>query len=159
MKKYTIWDEMRRMQREMDSLFDDFVYSQKPYLLSGSKKDENSLTSLENYREPVCDVKEDNDKYNLSLEIPGSKKEDIKINVNDNNLEIKVEHKSEEKKEDKEKGYYSYSKSYSGFYRSFSLPRNIDKDNIDAEYKDGVLHLKLPKKEISSSLNKLIEVK
>ena len=100
MKNYTIWDEMRRIQREMDSLFDDFVYSQKPYLLSGSKKDENSLTSLENYREPVCDVKEDNDKYNLSLEIPGSKKEDIKINVNDNNLEIKVEHTNEEKKEE-----------------------------------------------------------
>lgn len=158
MRQYTIWDEMRRMQREIDSLFEDFGYSQKPNLLSNSQKEDNQIASLENYRAPICDVKEDKENYNLSLEIPGSKKEDIKININDNNLEIKVEHKKEDKKEDKEKGYYSYSKSYSGFYRSFSLPRNIDKDNINAEYKDGILHLKIPKKEISSS-QKLIEVK
>jgi len=156
MRKYTIWDELIRMQREMDSLFND-VYLEKPNLLESSK-DKNQLENYDNYRAPVCDIKENKDNYNLSLEIPGSKKEDIKINVNENNIEIKVENKKEDKQEDKEKGYYSYSKSYSGYYRSFSLPRNIDKDNIDAEYKDGVLHLKIPKKEISSS-QKLIEVK
>lgn len=158
MKRHTIWDEIRRMQRDMDSLFNDFFYTENPYLLEGNKDSKKEIASLENYREPICDVKEDKENYNLSLEIPGSRKEDIKINVNDNILEIKVEHKKEDKKEDKEKGYYSYSKSYSGFYRSFSLPRNIDKDNINAEYKDGILHLKIPKKEISSS-QKLIEVK
>lgn len=158
MKRYTVFDEMRRMQRDMDSLFNDFLYTESPYLQANSKDSKNELSSIENFREPVCEINEEKDKFNLSLEIPGSKKEDIKINVIDNNLEIKVEHKKEDKQEDKDKGYYSYSKSYSGFYRSFSLPRNIDKDNIHAEYKDGVLNLKIPKKEISSS-QKLIEVK
>ncbi len=158
MKRHTIWDEMRRMQRDMDSLFNDFVYSENSNLLEGSKDSKSEISSLEKYREPICNIKEDNEKYNLFLEIPGSKKEDIKVNITDNNLEIKVEHKNEEKKEDKDKGYYSYSKSYSNFYRSFSLPKNIDKDNIDAEYKDGVLNLKIFKKEISVS-QKLIEVK
>lgn len=158
MKKHTIWDEMRRMQRDMDSLFSDFFYTENPYLLKEHQGSKNEIKTLENYREPICDINEEKDKYNLFLEIPGSKKEDIKININDNNLEIKVEHKSEDKQEDKEKGYYSYRKSYSGFYRSFALPKNIDQDNIHAEYKDGVLNLKIPKKEISSS-QKLIEVK
>ncbi|MCK9293104.1 MAG: Hsp20/alpha crystallin family protein [archaeon] len=157
MKRYTIWDEMRRMQRDMDSLFEDFVYSKNPYLLVDSKN-KNELETKENYREPVCNIEEDKENYNFSLEIPGSKKEDIKININDNILEIEVEHKKEEKKDDEKKGSYSYSRSYSGFYRSFSLPRNIDKDNVDAEYKDGVLKIKIPKKEISSS-QKQIEVK
>jgi len=155
MRKYTIWDELVRMQREMDSLFND-VYS-KPNLLESSK-DKNQLENYNNYREPICDIKENKNNYNLSLEIPGSKKEDIKINVNEDNIEIKVENKKEDKQEDKEKGYYSYSKSYSGYYRSFSLPKNIDKDNIDAEYKNGILYINIPKKEISSS-QKLIEVK
>lgn len=158
MRIYTIWDEMRRMQREMDSLFGEFVYPEKTHLLSSSQKEDSSLESLENYRAPICDVKEDKESYNLSLEIPGSKKEDIKININNNNLEIKVENKKENNQEDKEKGVYHHSRSYSGFYRSFSLPRNIDQENIDAEYKDGILSLKIPKKELSSS-QKLIEVK
>jgi HSP20 family protein len=158
MKKPTIWDEMRRMQRDMDSLFSDFFYTENPHLLQGNKDSKNEIASLENYREPVCDIKEDKDNYSLSLEIPGSKKEDIKINITDNNLEIKAEHKKEDKQEDKTKGYYSYSRSYSGFYRVFTLPKNIDQDKIDAEYKDGVLNLKIPKKEIASS-QKLIEVK
>lgn len=156
MRKYTtIWDELIRMQKEMDSLFND-VYS-KPNLLESSKN-KNQLENYDNYRAPIWDIKENKDNYNLSLEIPGSKKEDIKINVNEDNIEIKVENKKEDKQEDKEKGYYSYSRSYSGYYRSFSLPKNIDKDNIDAEYKDGVLHIKIPKKELPSS-QKLIEVK
>lgn len=138
MRKHTIWDEMRRMQRDMDSLFSDFFHAEPSYLLKGSKDSKNEISSVENYREPICDIKEDKEKYNLSLELPGSKKE--------------------EKQEDKEKGHYSYSRSYLGFYRSFKLPRNIDQNNIDAEYKDGVLNLKIPKKEISSS-QKLIEVK
>jgi HSP20 family protein len=158
MRKNNMWNEMRRMQRDMDSLFSDFFYTASPYLLTKNKDNENEISSKENYREPICNIDEDKENYNLSLEIPGSKKEDIKINMNDNNLEIKVENKQEDKKEDKEKGYYSYSKRYSGFYRSFTLPKNVDKDNIDAEYKDGVLNLKIPKKEIASS-QKLIEVK
>jgi len=157
MKKYTIWDEIKRMQRNMDSLFNDFLYTESPYLLDTNTRS-NEVLAKKNYREPVCDIKEDDSNYTLSLEIPGSKKEDIKVNVIDNNLEIKVEHKKENEKEDKEKGYYSYSSNYIGYYRSFTLPKNTDSENIDAEYKNGVLKLKIPKKEITGS-QKLIEIK
>ncbi len=156
MKKTTMWDEMRKMQKGMDSLFNDFFYNDKPYLLEDSSN--RSLITKDNYREPIFDLQENEKEYFLTLEIPGSKKEDIKININDDNLEIKVENKQENKKEDKEKGYYSYQRSYCGYYRSFVLPKNTDQENIDAEYKDGVLNLKIPKKNQISS-QKQIEVK
>jgi len=153
----SIWKEMRRMRNRMDSLFDDFFYSEPKYLLEDSNK-KGSVITKDNYRAPLFDISETDKEYKIALEIPGSKKEDIKVNINDNNLEIKVEHKKEDKKEDKEKGYYSYRKSYCGYYRSFTLPQNIDSNNIDAEYKEGVLQLVIPKKEFISS-QKLIDVK
>ncbi len=156
--KDSLWDDMKRMREEMDSLFDNFFYSEPQLLLGGPSKG-NSMITKERYRAPVFDISETDKDYKISLEIPGSKKEDIKVNITDNNLEIKAEHKKEEKKEDKEKGYYSYSKSYAGYYRSFALPRNIDANKISAEYKDGVLHLSIPKKEIAGTPQKLIEVK
>lgn len=157
MRRDTIWDEIKRMQKNMDSLFNDFLYNDSSYLLD-TKNSPNEVLTKEQYREPIYDLTEDDKNYNLSIEIPGSKKEDIKVNVVDNNLEIKVEHKKENKKEDPKKGYYSYSSKYMGYYRSFTLPKNVDTENIDAEYKNGVLNLKIPKKEITGS-QKLIEIK
>lgn len=157
MRRDTIWDEIKRMQKNMDSLFNDFLYNDSSYLLD-TKNSPNEVLTKEQYREPIYDLTEDDKNYNMSIEIPGSKKEDIKVNVVDNNLEIKVEHKKENKKEDPKKGYYSYSSKYMGYYRSFTLPKNVDTENIDAEYKNGVLNLKIPKKEITGS-QKLIEIK
>jgi HSP20 family protein len=86
---------------------------------------------------PVSNIREDKDNYYVDVDIPGVKKDEIKLNLNRNVLSL-----STEIKEEKEGNYRrtSYSQSY-------SLPENIDQDKIKAELEDGVLKVTLPKAE------------
>jgi HSP20 family protein len=79
------------------------------------------------------------------MALPGIKKDDIKITINEDNISIKGQSKDEEK-EDKDKKYYFRSMETS-FEQSFNLPTKVDPDKVDAEFKDGVLTVKLPKTE------------
>lgn len=91
------------------------------------------------------DVSEDETAYRVEAEIPGCRKEDIKISVEGNTVSISAETKSE--KEEKQEGNVVRSERYFGqMYRSFSLPVNIDDEKVQASYQDGVLKLTLPKK-------------
>jgi HSP20 family protein len=94
---------------------------------------------------PAVDIYEDNDAFLVKLELPEIKKEDIKVNLNDNVLSISGERRFEN--EDKKDGYHRVERSYGQFYRSFTLPPNVNAETINAEYKDGILRLSLPKKE------------
>ena len=76
---------------------------------------------------------------------PGMKKEDFKINVDGNMLTISSE--KEEKKEEKDEKYTRKEYSYSSFSRSFTLPEDVKQDALDAKYEDGVLNLRLPRRE------------
>ena len=78
--------------------------------------------------------------------MPGVKKEDIKITVNEDNLSISGHTKSEEEKKDDEKRYYFRSME-SSYSQSFNLPTKVDPDKIEAKFEDGVLSVKLPKAE------------
>lgn len=94
---------------------------------------------------PEIDIYENDDNFVIEADIPGMNIKDIKIEVQDNTLTIKGEKKFEEKTE-KDK-YIRVERSYGSFYRSLSLPMNVDSDKIDANYKDGTLVLTLPKTE------------
>lgn len=132
---------------------DDFsVGKLLPYPSEGKNVIEN------NYRKPLTDIWEDEKDYVANLEIPGVDKNDIEININEGNVEIKVEKKKENKSEDKSRGIYRYERSYNGFYRCFKLPKNVDNENIQAKYNNGILELKIPKLEHKNELRK-IEVK
>ncbi len=96
------------------------------------------------------DVQEDKENYKVHAEIPGVKKEDIHVNVDGNQVSISAETRQE--KEVKEGTKVLRSERYYGkVSRSFYLENEIDESKADAEYKDGVLELTLPKKAISSS--------
>ena len=69
----------------------------------------------------------------------------------------KVE-KNEVKEEDKKKGMFRLERSFAGFYRSFALPNNVDSDKANAEYKDGVLKITVPKLKVEEKKKKLLEV-
>ena len=84
----------------------------------------------------------------MSAELPGVSREDLDIDVKDNRLTIKGEKKLENKTE--KEGYLRVERSYGAFERSFFLDDNIDRENIKAEYKDGVLRLTLPRKQDES---------
>ncbi len=157
MKHYTIWDEMRRMQEQMDSVFANF-FDTEPMLGSGLLL-ENKGNDVEKskYHAPASDIWETDKEVIAEVDLPGIDKKDIKINLNDDNIEIKAEKKTE--KEDKKKGFYRQERCYSGFYRQFPLPSNIKADKAEAEYKDGVLKLKIPKMKIEQRKVKQIEVK
>ena len=118
----------------MLTLFDDF--------LNNFYDDENER---ENLRLPAIDLIENEADYEVKANLPGFKKEDIKISINENELIIEAKH--DEKKETK-KGSYFLTERYSGNYRrSIALSETCDADKINAEYKNGVLSIKIPKKD------------
>ena len=94
---------------------------------------------------PPVDIYENGDNLVLKAELPGVDPKEVEIRVEDNTLYLKGERKFE--KEVKEENYHRVERSYGAFTRTFSLPNTIDSDKVQAEYKDGVLTLTMPKKE------------
>jgi HSP20 family protein len=91
------------------------------------------------------DVKEDDKGYTVKADIPGVKKEDINVDIDDDQVSIRAELKAEKEEKEGEKTVYS-ERTYGMVSRSFSLPVGLDAKGAKAEYKDGVLSLVLPKK-------------
>lgn len=114
------------------------------------------------FAEPVglsqlkVDVRDEKDKYVIEADFPGAKKEDISIDINDGVLTLSAKI-GEEKNEEKD-NYVYRERRYGSVCRSFSLD-NINDDKINAEYKDGVLKIDLPKKEHKESLTRSIDIK
>lgn len=104
---------------------------------------------------PRVDIAEENGNYEISADLPGLNKDDIKIEVHDDILTLRGEKKFE--KEKKEKTYRLAERHYGEFVRAFSLPDNVNKDAIEAVFTDGVLKLTIPKTEQPKP--KQIEVK
>lgn len=92
---------------------------------------------------PAVNITEDSNGYQMSLAIPGRKKEDFNIDVSGDMLTISSE--TSEEKEEKEKRYTRREYSYNSFTRSFTLPEEVAKDKIEAGYTDGILNILLPK--------------
>ncbi len=118
---------------------------------SGEK---NEAITVANWS-PVVDISEDDKEYAIKAELPDVKKEDIKLNVHDDVLTITGERKYE--KEEKGKKYHRVERAYGSFMRSFTLPEDADGTKVTAEYKDGLLNVRLPKSEKAKP--KTIEVK
>ena len=94
---------------------------------------------------PACDVFETADEIVVKAELPGVKKEDVKLAIENNVLTLRGERRFEA--ETKKENYHRMEHSYGEFFRSFTLPAGIDVKNVNAEFKDGLLRVKLPKRE------------
>jgi HSP20 family protein len=119
-------------------VFDDFF---KPW----NEWFENGNLSGRTMNIPAVNISEHKNEYQVALAIPGMKKDDFKIDVDGNMLTISSE--KEETREEKEKKFTRKEYNYSSFSRSFTLPEEINKENIEATYQDGVLNISLPRKE------------
>jgi len=106
---------------------------------------------------PLVDVRETDGALVAHAELPGIERKDIKVDVTGGLLIISGERHYE--KEMKEENVLRVERSYGSFSRSFSLPDSIDGDKATASLKDGVLEVKLPKKEITQPRTKPIEIK
>ena len=94
---------------------------------------------------PAVNIKENADEFSLEIAVPGKKKSDFNIDVDNKILSISSETKEEQ--EHKEENYTRREFGYSSFKRTFTLPDTIESDKISAQYKDGILTVHLPKKE------------
>ncbi|QBR82974.1 Hsp20/alpha crystallin family protein [Legionella israelensis] len=131
--------------RELSAFFDQYYH---PFE-DDSSNIETSLWS------PAVDIKEETDKFIVKADVPGVKKEDIQVSLENNMLTIKGERELEKTEENK--GYTRMERLQGKFHRRFSLPDTADSNNIEAKCKNGVLEITIPKKEASKP--KTIKVK
>jgi len=108
-------------------------------------------------RVPAANVSESEDHYHVELAAPGLKKEDFKLNLERNVLNISVEQQSENN--NTQKNYTKREYSYSSWVRSFTLPDSADAEQIDATYTDGVLKIDIAKREEAKMVRRQIEIK
>jgi len=105
---------------------------------------------------PLVDIVEEENQYDIKVELPGVDKKDVKLHIENDVLSISGEKKLEAKKE-KDGRYRYFERSFGSFERSFRLPENIDANSVDAHYANGVLSITLKKK--PESKPRQIEVK
>ena len=111
---------------------------------------------------PAVNVKESAKDYTMEIAAPGIKKEFCRVHIdNEGNLVVAIENKLEHKEEDKKERYLRREFSYTNYQQSYSLPENIDKDNIAAKVENGVLYICLPKLTAKEEVQtqRMIEIK
>lgn len=138
-----VLSDLFNVQKEMSKMLSNFFTN-----------DDEAFSGLQNWY-PSADISEGKDAYTVKIELPGVTKEDVKITLQENVLTIQGEKKQE--KETKETNFHRLERSFGSFSRSFRLPSLIKADKIDANYKDGVLTIVMPKSEEAKS--KEIEIK
>lgn len=107
---------------------------------------------------PAMDIVEKDNLLLLTAELPGLEEKDVEINLEDGVLTISGEKQAERKEADKEADFYLWERRFGSFRRSFTLPRNVDAEKITAEFRNGVLTVKLPKAVETKPKGKKIEV-
>ena len=140
-----LFDNLEDFQSEMNRLFD--------FRLSRPVKAGISATEWM----PAVDVVDEKDQIRVKADLPGFKKEEIGVSVDNGMLTIKGEKKEE--KENKEKDYIRSERYYGVFHRSFTLPAGVDAPKVHASYKDGVLEITLPKKQDAKPKQIKVDVK
>jgi len=139
------------IQEEIDELFDDFF--NRPFGLM--RRPSRGFETLSKFS-PSVDVSETDKQINIKAELPGMEADDIDLEVRDEMVLIRGEKKSE--REEKDEQFYRLERSYGSFRRSIPLPAEIDVDKAKANFKNGVLSIKLPKVK-SSQPRRKIDVK
>jgi HSP20 family protein len=137
------WNPARSLWNWNDDLFRSFF------------NDDNFLTRNRDDYYPAVDIEETDDAYRVHMELPGMDKKDIKISYRDNVLHISGE--KHEEKDEKERNYHHYERRFGRFERAFRIHSEVVEDKIDANFKNGVLVIDMPKAEIAKP--KEIEVK
>ena len=127
------------LMADMDRLFENFKSDWENAFIAPRAFASDSI------RQPLVDLADNGKQYIVKAEVPGIKKEDLTIEITENGIEISGETKSEQNEEDKDKGYLKRERRYASFFRSLPLPDAVLTDKAEAELKDGVLTVKLPK--------------
>ena len=143
------------LHNEMDRLFDDFFNGSalSPFR-SGSFMPEGITGTL---LKPSLDLGSTDNEYTVSVEIPGVSEKDVSIELVHDSLTVRGEKK--QRKEEKNKNFYRLERSYGSFQRTLSLPDDANRENIKADFKNGVLNITIPRMAIPENKAKQIEIK
>lgn len=128
-------DDLDKLGRNMDKWFESMLGTWPVFTASIAKK----------FAGPTVDIQDLGKEYLVKADIPGMKKEDIKVSLHDGMVEISGSREEEKKEEDKAKGYFRSERFSGAFHRALELPGPVDKDKASAKYENGVLLLSLPK--------------
>ena len=145
------FDELRRMEEWMDRVFRE---TWVPYYIERQALPKAAEEELAETATPYIDIRDKEDKLIITADVPGVEKEAITINIRGEMLEITAEKKE---KEEKEERYIRRERRYTKFYRAIPLPTKVNKDEVKASLKNGVLQIELPK--LAEEEMKKIEVK
>ncbi|KJP90108.1 hypothetical protein AK88_00277 [Plasmodium fragile] len=149
-------DEFSRYFPTRRSLLDyDFGNSRSSDMLF-SKPQRFLMGGLKNV--PPMDVIDKEREIEIKMDVPGLNKDNVQINLYNRNLEVSGDFKKTEETRDDEQRYYLKERSQTSFYRSFQLPENVCEDDIKATFKDGVLKIDIPKKDVVPEKKKKIEI-
>ena len=145
--RWNPFKEMEQMQNRLASF-----WNLDPLRTNGGK--EETLTVAE--WTPRVDIVEDEKEILVKAELPEMKKEDVKVEVLDGVLTIEGERAQE--KEEKGKKFHKVERSYGKFVRQFALPAEVEAAKVEAEYKDGVLNVHLPKTAVAKPTTVTVKV-
>ena len=140
-----IFEDLGEFQKEMNRLFNLTLH--RP----GKKGNGGALWA------PAVDIIDEKDHIRVRADLPGMKKEEIEVSVDNDTLTIRGEKREE--KEIKEKDYVRSERYYGAFHRSFTLPAGVDPQKVNAGYKDGVLEITLPKREDAKPKQIKVDIK
>src|SRR6476619_8471408 len=140
---YDPFREMRSLQDEVNRLFSS----------SFNRSDDNQL--MRGAWSPSVDIYENKDQIVLEAELPGMKREDFDLSGENNVITLRGQRQFEKK--DESDNYHRVERAYGSFTRSFTLPNTVSAEGANAEYKNGVLRVTLPKREETKA--RRIEVK
>ncbi|MEM4633959.1 MAG: Hsp20/alpha crystallin family protein [Candidatus Anstonellaceae archaeon] len=160
MEGMDLWSRMRRMQEEMDRIFGDFFTEPRSALLlpsSDAKSSGGTGSELVALSRASADLYETDKEVVAKFDIPGAEKSDINVEIEDGSLSVKVEKTSE--RNEKRKGAYISERAYSGYFRCIPLPNYAKVDGATAEYKNGVLIVRMPKDDKKAQKVKKLQVK
>jgi len=120
----------------------------------------NIMNTEQNHFLAKANVKETEKSFIVEMAVPGFEKQDFEINITENNV-LKISAKKEIKSEENDKDTKVWRKEYvlNSFERNFTLPKNAQKDTIEANYVNGLLNINIPKQQVTIAQAKTIEVK
>jgi HSP20 family protein len=150
MNMMTMWDPFKELDNFSNRLSNIFGRSMTPARHDG----ESDLFTKAQWA-PTVDITEDKDHYYIKAELPGIEKDQVKVHVENGYLTIQGERKFEEEKKDTH--VHRIERSYGSFVRAFALPDDADSNKIDAQFKNGLLSIQMPKS--AKPQGKQIEVK
>lgn len=119
---------------------------------TGSRRDARDLML-----KPSVDIAATEKDYTITVEVPGVDEDDIKLELVDNVLTIRGEKRQSSESTDRD--YYSVERAYGMFQRVLTLPEDVEIDRIDAQFRNGVLTISMPRRSVSQRKGKLIEIK